>query len=315
MKKLKSVLIALYIIIISAFMAQSQQIGSGQPYAMILGTLQDAGAPHINCRLECCRGLRDHPDSTLMVTSIGIVDPADKKCWIIEATPDMPAQLKLLQEASSFKSNDIPDGIFLTHAHIGHYSGLMYLGREAAGTNNVPVYAMPRMKKFLETNGPWSQLVELKNIALNEMKDENPVLLNEHITITPFLVPHRDEYSETVGYKITGPEKTLLFIPDIDKWSRWKKNIVVEVSKVDYALVDATFYDDKELNRDMSEIPHPFVAETMALFESAPAKERAKICLIHFNHTNPLLRGNSEKVKEVQKAGYRVARQGMIFGL
>jgi len=29
---------------------------------------------------------------------------------------------------------------------MGHYTGLMHFGREVMGTNNLPVYAMPKMK-------------------------------------------------------------------------------------------------------------------------------------------------------------------------
>ena len=61
------------------------------------------------------------------------------------------------------------------------------------------------------------------------------------LQITPILVPHRDEFSETVGYYIKGKEKTLLFIPDIDKWYRWETDIRELVKEVDYALLDASF--------------------------------------------------------------------------
>eukprot|EP00957_Ditylum_brightwellii_P156501 11911053-Ditylum_brightwellii.AAC.1 len=66
-----------------------------------------------------------------------------------------------------------PDGIFLTHAHIGHYTGLMYLGREALGAVDVPVYAMPRMRSFLKNNGPWSQLVSLGNINIQNLEEKS----------------------------------------------------------------------------------------------------------------------------------------------
>ena len=40
--------------------------------------------------------------------------------------------------------------------------------------------------------------------------------INPLIKVNPFLVPHRDEFSETVGYQIEGPNKTALFIPGIN---------------------------------------------------------------------------------------------------
>ena len=66
-----------------------------------------------------------------------------------------------------FNDKETPDGIFLTHAHIGHYIGLMYLGKEAMNADQVPVYAMTRMKGFLIQNGPWSQLLKINNIRIN----------------------------------------------------------------------------------------------------------------------------------------------------
>jgi pyrroloquinoline quinone biosynthesis protein B len=207
------------------------------------------------------------------------------------------------------------DGIFLTHAHIGHYTGLMYLSREAIGADSVPVFAMPRMQNFLQSNGPWSQLVELSNIELHSIENEDNLRLSDQLVVVPFLVPHRDEYSETVGYKIIGPNKTALFIPDINKWSLWEKSIVEEIAKVDFAFLDATFYDSNEVKRDMAEIPHPFVVETMQLFENADIREKRKITFIHFNHTNPLLDLNSPESELVLEKGFNIATFGEEFAL
>jgi len=284
----------------------------GKAFVVVLGTIQDAGSPHIGCTKSCC----DSVVEQRMVVSLGIVDPVNKRTWIIEATPDLPAQMKLLRTKALFKKSDIPDGIFITHAHIGHYTGLMYLGKEALGADNVPVYAMPKMSSFLESNGPWSQLVDLKNINLIELVENKKVVLSSDVSITPFLVPHRDEFSETVGYRIDGPEKSLLFIPDIDKWSKWETDIKEEIQKVDYALLDATFYSGSELsNRDMSEIPHPFVVESMEKFNDLSSKDRSKIYFIHLNHTNPLLDSASGPYRLVRKAGYNVASLSQILKL
>ena len=286
------------------------------PTLVILGTLQDGGSPHAGCKKDCCKDLFINPDKNRCVVSLGVLDPENKMTWIFEATPDMPYQMKLLKNFAPYKTNETPDGIFVTHAHIGHYSGLMYLGKEAMGTQNVKVYAMPRMKTFLETNGPWSQLVNLKNIMIIPIKDSSAISLSSNITVTPLLVPHRDEYSETIGYIIKGPNKKVLFIPDIDKWSKWDKNIIEEIKKVDHAFIDATFYDGKEINnRDISEIPHPFVIESMELFKDLEASEKRKIKFIHFNHTNPLLNPESEQTKTVLKAGYGIAKIGEMIGL
>ncbi len=207
-------------------------------------------------------------------------------------------------------AKETPDVIFLTHAHVGHYMGLMYLGKEAMDAKAVPVYAMPRMKAYLESNGPWGQLVTRKNITLQELNDGATVRLGA-LEVTPLRVPHRDEYSETVGYRIRGPHKTALFIPDIDKWEKWDRDIVEQIRICDYVFIDATFYDAQELpGRSMAEIPHPFIVESMALFDGLPASEKSKIRFIHLNHTNPALLPESAASLEIRRRGYAVARFG-----
>ena len=278
---------------------------------VILGIAQDAGYPQINCYKPHCMPAWKDSSLKRMATSLAIIDEQNKQKILFEATPDMPQQLYQLQTLAA--DNDYPlAGIFLTHAHMGHYTGLMHLGREAAGSNGVNVYAMPRMHQFLSTNAPWSQLINLNNIKLNKLQSQQSLKLNSNISITPILVPHRDEFSETVGYKIKGPNKTVLFIPDIDKWQKWDHDIVEEIKKVDYALLDATFYQNGEIpNRDMSEIPHPFVTESMRLFSQLSQNDKAKIIFIHFNHTNPLLQDGSEAQKEVLNKGFGIAFEGL----
>ena len=290
--------------------------GKAGAYLIVLGTLQDGGSPHIGCKKDCCKDLFENPDPKRKVVSIGLVDAKTRQTWLIEATPDIAAQLKMLKRISKFQETEVPAGIFLTHAHLGHYAGLAYLGKEAMGAKNVPVYVMPRMKTYLERNGPWSQLVEQKNISLQPLKDETTLKLSSNFTITPFIVPHRDEFSETVGYKIKGPSKTVLFIPDINKWEIWGKKIREEITKVDYAFIDATFYDGDEINtRNISEIPHPFVIESIELFKNMPAVEKNKIYFIHFNHTNPLIDPKSKQSELVTKQGFHIARPGEMINM
>jgi pyrroloquinoline quinone biosynthesis protein B len=283
---------------------------------VVLGNVQDAGSPHAACVKDCCKDLFTNPDSSRMVVSLGLIDSKAKKTFLFEATPDITRQMKMLKELAPFEANEIPDGIFLTHAHIGHYSGLMYLGKEACNADKAQVFAMPRMKKFLENNGPWSQLVTNKNIKLVEMIDAVGMAETKNISVCPYTVPHRDEYSETVGFLIKGPKKIALFIPDIDKWDKWDQDIISKIKKVDYAFLDATFYDGDELNtRDISQIPHPFVVESMELFKDLPKEEKAKIHFIHFNHTNALLKPDSEQSKKVKENGFNIARLGDRFEL
>ena len=274
----------------------------------ILGVVQDGGLPHLGSNKLCCKNV----EQQRFVTSLMLINNENNESYLFDASPDINRQLNFMGDRIK---KDLK-GVFLTHAHIGHYTGLMYFGREALNSKSINVYAMPRMKKFLEQNGPWNQLVSLQNISITEINNNSKLLMDSNIIIQPIEVPHRAEFSETVGYKIYGPNKTVLFIPDIDKWYLWEKSIIEEIEKVDYALIDATFYDSKEVNyRDLSEIPHPFVVESMELFDSMEDKEKNKIYFIHLNHTNPLLDKESEQYKFVRVKGYNIAEQGMKLKL
>ena len=298
--------IVLFLVIFSIFFAANINKSSTNPYVIVLGIAQDGGAPHAGCTKECCEEKWDNPTQHARVSSIGIVDPVTKESWIIDATPDFALQLTALDNQLS--------GIFLTHAHIGHYTGLMHLGREVMGAKEIPVYAMPRMKTFLESNGPWNQLVALNNISINEINDNVKITLNERLSITPFLVPHRDEYSETVGYKVEGPNKSLVFIPDIDKWQKWDQDIKEVVSNNTYSLLDGTFYDIDELpGRDMSEIPHPFIVESIDFFSDIVNK--SGVHFIHLNHSNPALDSNSNAFDNIKKNGFHIAQRDQLFDL
>ncbi len=293
---------------------EGQLIEKPTQYITVLGIAQDAGFPQINCNKDCCKAFYNEKESKKLISCLGLVDLKTSKKWLFDATPDIAVQTQLLKE-NHIDNHKVIDGVFLTHAHVGHYTGLMYFGREALGGNDIPVYAMPKMKAFLENNGPWSQLVSLNNIDLKPLKNDSTLVLNSELKVTPFLVPHRDEYSETVGYKIEGQNKSALFIPDIDKWHVWKRDIIEEVKKVNYAFLDASFFRDGELDRDMSKIPHPFTAETTTLFENESKETKNKIHFIHFNHTNPTLKDNHRLKDSIQNLGFRFAKEGAIYGL
>ena len=231
---------------------------------------------------------------------------------MIDATPDFPKQYHVLTQNGNYNL----EGILLTHAHIGHYTGLMHLGREVMGAKSLSVYVMPRMKTFLESNGPWDQLVTLGQIDLRSMRDKSTQPLNQRISVNPFLVPHRDEFSETVGYRVVGPSHSLVYIPDIDKWENWDRDIGEVILENDYILIDGTFFGDGEIpNRSMEEIPHPFIIESMERFNNLSEKEKSKIRFIHLNHTNPALNNESAERKSMTLKGLKVARRNEKFKL
>lgn len=302
----------IYRLAILFFLFTSFQSAEKDPFLIILGITQDAGYPQIGCDKECCKKYWDKKIAKQKVSSLALFDPSTNQKWIFDATPDLTGQM---HDADKLQQGNL-SGIFLTHAHIGHYTGLMYLGREASNTKEIPVYAMPRMYDYLNTNGPWSQLVSLKNIQLQKLKADSSIKLTDKISITPILVPHRDEFSETVGYSFKTGNKTVLFIPDIDKWQKWERDIKQLVKQYDYLFLDGTFYKEDELpGRNMSEVPHPFIQESVDLFNDLSLTEKQKIWFIHFNHTNPLIDKSSKQYKEVKSKGFNVAVEGLKISL
>lgn len=282
------------------------------PYLLVLGVAQDGGHPHAGCTRDCCAPVWAGEEEGHLVSCLAMVDPGTGNAWLFDATPDFPAQQHMLEVEHEYTMA----GIFLTHAHIGHYTGLMHLGHEVMGAKDQVVFAMPHMKAYLEQHGPWSQLVNFENIKLELLQADSAVILTPDIRVTPFRVPHRDEYSETVGFRIDGPGMTALYIPDIDKWDRWDKDISTLIQTVDYAFLDGTFFQNGEIaGRDMSEIPHPFIEESMTLFQSLPAEERKKVRFIHLNHTNPALKKGSEAQQLIRDKGFGLAGEGERYGM
>ncbi|QIQ85289.1 MBL fold metallo-hydrolase [Erythrobacter sp.] len=301
--------------VLAALLALGQpSIAADEPAAcarelVVLGTGQDAGAPQI--------GNGDDHGPPLWPTSLALVDREAGTRYLFDATPAITGQLALLDAVEPPRGEGLGiDGIFLTHAHIGHYLGLAYLGTEAAGARGVPVFAMERMAAFLRDNGPWSQLVKQGNIALTEMAEGAFTVLSDDFGVLPIRVPHRDEYSETVGFIVMTPDRRALYLPDLDSWEEFESasgsSLEQLVAGVDFALIDATFWDDGELEgRDMSAVPHPRVKAVIERLAPLPATERVKVHFIHMNHTNPLRDPASAESRKVEEAGFAVARRGM----
>ena len=260
---------------------------------VVLGVAQDAGIPQLGCEQDLCRSIREGRRKPERVSSLGVVNRDLGVSYLFDATPDMVSQLGTLNGGRP------PTGVFLTHAHIGHYTGLMYFGRESLDAKGVPVYGSERMTTFLRTNGPWSQLATRGNVDLKVLLADQAVALGGGLRVTAFNVPHRDEFTDTVGYLIERGTRRAVFVPDIDQWSKWPRDIRELVNTVDLAFLDGTFASADELpGRSMSEIPHPLMPITRTLLRGT----KAAVWFIHLNHTN-----KEFGAKDVVRDGQRFA--------
>ena len=275
---------------------------------LLLGAAQDAGLPQPGCDCLNCRRAWSDPTLAEDPVALALIDHEVGAAWLIDCTPAFPRQLHRL---TAHAPDCTLSGIFLTHAHMGHYTGLIYLGREAMNTVQLPVYATASAARFLQGNGPWSQLVALENVVLRTVEPDSTLRLSDGLSVTALAVPHRAEFSDTVAYLIRGRRDSLFYCPDIDSWQAAPFVLKTLVDSVTYALLDGTFFDAAELpGRDLRTIPHPLVRDTCALL----AGTSGAVTFIHLNHSNPLWRAGDER-RWLTEQGYAVGRSGMVWRL
>lgn len=282
----------------------------------VLGVAQDGGLPHLGCERACCADAR-RSGRVLRPACLGIHDRSTGKLLLVEATPAIESQVADFQRLAGVhdRGRAVADAVLLTHAHVGHYLGLAHLGREVAATSALPVYASPRLCGFLRAHGPWRQLVELEQIALREVAPRTPFAPLDGLTVTAIPVPHRDEFSDTVAFKIRGASHTVLFVPDVDRWDKAPGLLDELLDGADLAFVDGTFWDARDLpGRSMLEVPHPPMTDTMARLAAHARSRPGTIRFLHLNHTNPALHDPVLRAR-IAAAGFAVATEGERFDL
>ena len=259
---------------------------------------------HIGCTQPLCVRARRDPARRRRVAALGLVD-ADRR-YLIDATPDIAAQLDALNAGRTPEKRRPVDGILLTHAHVGHYAGLIALGREMLGAEAVAVYATPKMASFLRGNEPWRSLVERRNVNVVEVTPGHEIVLGR-LRITVIAVPHRDELSDTVGYRVRGPAgRGVLYVPDVDKWSAGTAAWITRWRRWTWRSSTAPSTTSELPGREISQVPHPFVPETLKALTPALRK---RVRFIHLNHTNRLL-WDAPARAAVAAQGAAIAREG-----
>lgn len=290
------------------------------PRVVVLGTAQDGGLPQTACACDRCTRARRDPALARRVASLAIHFPKSGHTWLLDATPDIAAQLeevRTFRPRAPGRTDRRPlDGVILTHAHIGHYLGLAQFGLESLDSRGLPLLVSPRMAAYLRANGPWSQLVRLDNVAIREFTIGRPFPLEEGVTVTPIKVPHRDEFSDTMAFLIKGPRKSLFYVPDTDTWETWTTPLPDILKDVDEALLDATFYSPDELpDRDLTKIRHPLVTASIELLEPLVKQGRLRVWFTHFNHSNPALDRDGTARRNIEAHGFHVLDEDDEFAL
>ncbi len=290
-------------------------------YALLLGSVQDGGFPQVGCyTARCDEGRRMlAAGEGRFVSSLALVEPVAGRFYLADATPDITRQIDLIAEPA-FRRRAAQrqpfDGIFLTHAHIGHYAGLAVLGNEGLGIRDTPVYCTETMATFLAANQPWRLLVDERRIELRPLALDRWHRIDPLLEVQLWKVPHRDELSDTVGFVFRGPHASALFLPDINSWSLWERRVADAVASVDVAFLDGTFWSMDELpGRAVEDVPHPLMLQTMDALQGVVDRGEAQVVLTHLNATNPALDAGGAEQAEVMRRGFVIAREGMRFEL
>ncbi len=290
----------------------SRFMAPGEVELAIVGISQDGGVPQAGCECESCSSAILDPKLRLHPVCCAIRG-SDGSLHIIEATRNLPEQLGIAASVLGLGGSSIPDTVCLTHAHLGHIDGLGQFGKESMGLSEIPLFASKSVVQFLDSRG------FLNPFQAKEVQAGTPFHPSEgcgfQYTMIP--VPHRDEFSDTHAIVVEGPNSKLLFLPDHDDWGQTLESSGFEDIRgwllsldIDFALVDGTFWDNSELRgRDMSQIPHPTISETLERIGNR-GEEDPDIIFIHINHTNPVLDKQSAQYGEVASKGWSVAKQG-----
>ncbi len=290
----------------------SRFMAPGEVELAIVGISQDGGVPQAGCECESCSSAILDPKLRLHPVSCAIRG-SDGSLHIIEATRNLPEQLGIAASVLGLGRSSIPDTVCLTHAHLGHIDGLGQFGMESMGLSEVPLFASNSVVRFLDSIGSLNpfQAKEVQTGASFFPSDG----CGFQYTMIP--VPHRDEFSDTHAIVVEGPNSKLLFLPDHDDWEQTLESAGFEGIRewlssldIDFALLDGTFWDSSELGgRDMSQIPHPTISETLKRIGNREEGD-PEIIFLHINHTNPVLDKESVQFGEVASKGWSVAEQG-----
>ncbi len=274
---------------------------SRPPYAIVLGTAQDGGYPHVGCACPACEKAAADPALRRRVASLGLV--TSQGIALIDATPDFPAQARDLAREAGRPADESLRAILITHLHVGHILGLGLLGREAWAGTETPIWATEACLAHLESHEPFASLFRQRHVVPRVLHLGWDTSLDD-LVVQPVPVLHRSEFGDTLGYRIEGPERSLFYAPDLDTLT---PEVLGQIRAADVAILDGTFFRRRELTRDdANAVPHPAIAETM----NEVSRLDTRVYFTHLNHTNPAIDPESKETQAIRALGMRVAREG-----
>jgi pyrroloquinoline quinone biosynthesis protein B len=271
---------------------------------LVLGSGQDGGSPQL--------GHTSGVGPNRTASSVAVISP-DGAIVLLDASPDIRQQTISLMTSEVFPTDrSTPfDAVALTHAHMGHYAGLVHLGNESGDAKGVSLLATGKMHTFLRSNQPWRMLYQRGNVVPDTF-GLGAIRIDERMTIDALAVPHRAEFTDTVAISVRIDDAPwFMYLPDIDAWADWP-GAEAAISEHALCLLDATFSDPDELpGRSIADIKHPLVTDTVERFSHLTGS--TQIVLGHINHSNSLADIESEIAVRTRAAGFAVAHDGLVL--
>jgi pyrroloquinoline quinone biosynthesis protein B len=290
-------------------------------WVRVLGSAAGGGFPQWNCACRNCSGVRAGtlPARTRLQASIA-VGSARQRWLLVNATPDIGAQVGRLADDSGDVRRSPVTAVLLTDAELDHVTGLLSL-REG---NGLIVYATAWILRaaapvldILSAYAPVDRR-ELP-VGADAVVDEATGLSCRTIptgsTKRPRYVKDLDpDPGAVVGYRFHDRTGSVAYVPCLPELT---DEIAAELKGADCAFLDGTCWTDDELtsvglssktSRSMGHAPVTGAGGTLDRFETLPVRRRV---YTHLNNTNPLLVEDSAERHRVEAAGIEVAYDGM----
>jgi pyrroloquinoline quinone biosynthesis protein B len=303
----------------------------------VLGSAAGGGCPQWNCACRNCRGARDGSVRVETRTQECVAVSADGEAWfLLNASPEIRAQIEGFPALRPRRVRHSPiQGILLTNGDLDHTLGLLSL-RES---QPLVIHATEAVRRgFVESNVlfrtlqrfpgqvTWKTLVPGAEVELSADGGSSSGLSVRAFAVPGKLPVHLEGLGparggeENVGFRIVDrrSRRVLVYLPSV---GRLTLELLSEADGADCVFFDGTFWSEDELRElgisekrasDMAHLPIGGVGGSLEALGMLRAPLRI---YIHLNNTNPVLREDSPERASVERAGWRVGRDGLEIAL
>jgi len=293
----------------------------------ILGSAAGGGFPQWNCNCRNCAGLRTGSIRAKARTQCSVAVSADGSRWsLLNASPDLRSQIFSFPDLlpkGGVRGSAI-DAVLLTDAELDHITGLLSL-RE---TQPIRLFCTSQVFDWvLASNTVFGALNSPDRFRVTTVEDRKPETIGCGLGFEAMFVSGKvptyvkstpaNYDGATVGYKLidSSTGSSLLYVPAIKEID---EGFLATAAACDCLLFDGSFWSDNEMEirgagtRTASSMGHlPISGAAGSLAQLGDLRMR-KI-YTHINNTNPILDETSAERREIEKAGWEVAEDGMDF--